>query len=95
MSVLFFPEGTRSPSGELGAFKGGAFKLATQTHVSVVPIAVSGTRQLLVKGSWRFRSGRQEVRVRVLAPLAPTEAAESLRDHARAAIAAALNQAKA
>lgn len=91
MSVLFFPEGTRSPSGELGAFKGGAFKLAVKMRVPVVPIAVSGTRQLLVKGSWRFRPGRQDVRVRILPPLAPTDPAETLRDRARAAILQALS----
>lgn len=90
MSVLFFPEGTRSPSGELGAFKGGAFKLASQTGVPVVPIAVSGTRDLLVKGSWRFRGGRQEVRMKVLPPLDPEAPAEELRDRARAVILAAL-----
>lgn len=93
MSVLFFPEGTRSPDGEVGAFKAGAFKLAAQTQVPVVPIAISGTRGLLVKGSWRFRAGRQEVRVRVLAPLDPSGADESVRDQARAAILSALPKA--
>lgn len=95
MSVLFFPEGTRSLDGELGAFKPGAFKLALKARVPVVPIAISGTRDLLVKGSWRFRAGRQDVRVRVLPPLEPSGEDEGLRERARAAILAALAQAKA
>ena len=95
MSVLFFPEGTRSADGEVGAFKGGAFKLATRAQVPVVPIAVSGTRELLIKGSWRFSAGRREVRVTVFPPLAPTEPADTLRDHAREAILSAVSQANA
>ena len=86
MSVLFFPEGTRSRTGELGSFKNGAFKLAVTTGISVVPIAVSGTRDLLVRGGWRFRPGPQRVRVAVLPPIAPTISADALRDEARARI---------
>lgn len=86
MSVLFFPEGTRSLTGELGAFKNGAFKLAVETGTPVVPIAVSGTRDLLMRGSWRFRPGPQRVRVSVLPPIAPTASADALRDEARARI---------
>lgn len=86
MSVLFFPEGTRSRTGEVGSFKNGAFKLAVETGIPVVPIAVSGTRDLLVKGRWRFRPGPQRVRVTVLPPIAPTTSAEALRDAARARI---------
>jgi len=86
MSVLFFPEGTRSRTGELGAFKNGAFKLAVATGIPVVPVAVSGTRDLLVKGSWRFRPGPHRVQVSVLPPIAPTTSADALRDEARARI---------
>jgi len=86
MSVLFFPEGTRSRTGELGAFKNGAFKLAVETGIPVVPVAVSGTRDLLVKGSWRFRPGPHRVHVSVLPPIAPTTSADALRDEARARI---------
>ena len=90
--VLFFPEGTRSLTGELGAFKKGAFKLAVETGIPVVPVAVSGTRDLLVKGSWRFRPGPQRVQVTVLPPIAPTTSAESLRDEARSRILKALER---
>lgn len=92
VSVLFFPEGTRSRTGELGAFKNGAFKLAVASGASVVPIAVSGTHALLVKGGWRFRPGPQHVRVDVLPPIAPTISADKLRDEARSRILQALER---
>lgn len=53
--VMIFPEGTRSPTGELGAFKDGAFRLAIETRATVLPVAVAGTRTALPKHSWRFR----------------------------------------
>jgi len=42
-SVILFPEGTRSRTGKLGPFKKGAFHLALETGVPIVPIAISGT----------------------------------------------------
>ena len=56
MPVVFFAEGTRSRTGELQAFKPGAFRLAIETGTAVVPLAISGTREALTRGSWRFRS---------------------------------------
>ena len=46
-SVMIFPEGTRSPTGELGKFKNGAFRLAIDTGVPILPVAVHGTRSAL------------------------------------------------
>jgi 1-acyl-sn-glycerol-3-phosphate acyltransferase len=45
-SILAFPEGTRSKNGELNTFKKGAFMLAIQAGVPVVPIAISGTEKI-------------------------------------------------
>ncbi len=50
ISVLIFPEGTRSPSGALGEFKNGAFKLALLTKKPIVPIVIKGTGDVLSKG---------------------------------------------
>jgi 1-acyl-sn-glycerol-3-phosphate acyltransferase len=55
MSVLFFPEGTRSETGELGEFQNGAFKFAIKERVPVLPIRISGTANAIPKGSWIFR----------------------------------------
>ena len=83
ISVFFFPEGTRSRTGQLGPFKNGAFKLALETGILIVPIAVTGTRDLLTRGSWLFR-GNSHVRITVLPPLDPAryrpDEHERLRD---------------
>lgn len=49
-SVFFFPEGTRSKDGKLGAFKRGAFTVAAKTEAPVVPITLLGTRELMPSG---------------------------------------------
>jgi 1-acyl-sn-glycerol-3-phosphate acyltransferase len=79
LTMVLFPEGTRSPDGRLKAFKKGAFVLAVQGQVPLVPVAVVGSRDVMAKGRMRVRSG--EIRVRIGAPI-PTEGA-TLRDRNR------------
>jgi 1-acyl-sn-glycerol-3-phosphate acyltransferase len=67
VSVMIFPEGTRSRTGELLPFKDGAFRLAVETGVPILPIVVAGTRGAIRKGSWLF--GRARAEVRVLEPI--------------------------
>ena len=50
-SLLIFPEGTRSPSGELGTVRSGAAVLASQLGVPVLPIYVHGLARVMPKGS--------------------------------------------
>lgn len=66
-TVVFFPEGTRSPTGELARFKKGAFILAITAQAPVVPVAVLGTRRVMAKGRWLIRPGR--VTIRAAAPI--------------------------
>jgi len=61
-TVIMFPEGTRSLTGEVGPFKKGAFLLALQTGVEVVPVAIIGSWQVMRKGSWLIRGGTVTVR---------------------------------
>src|SRR3954468_13344351 len=63
VSVMIFPEGTRSRTAELLPFKDGAFRLAIEAGVPILPLAVSGTRNALPKHDWRFRRSVAEVRV--------------------------------
>lgn len=46
-SVIFFPEGTRSRTGELGRFKKGAFKMALELDLPILPVTIMGTRDIL------------------------------------------------
>jgi 1-acyl-sn-glycerol-3-phosphate acyltransferase len=64
---LVFPEGTRSPTGELGPFKKGGFVLALEAGSRIVPVVVQGARELMPKGRLQIRPGT--VRVRLLDPI--------------------------
>ncbi len=76
VSVMIFPEGTRSRDGAMLPFKDGAFRLAIKAGVPILPIAVAGTRHAMAKGSFRFRPAR--ALAQVLEPV-PTEGL-SLKD---------------
>ncbi len=67
VSVVIFPEGTRSPTGEMLPFKDGAFRLAIEAGVPILPIVVHGTRFALGKHDWRI--GHSIAEARVLAPV--------------------------
>lgn len=70
MSVLIFPEGTYAQDGVLLPFKRGAFRLAMEERVPVVPVLIQGTTDLVVgDGPWMNPHAR--VRVRVLPPVPP------------------------
>jgi len=56
MSVLFFPEGTRSDTDEISKFQNGAFKLAIKEKKPILPISISGTREAIPKGDWIFKT---------------------------------------
>jgi 1-acyl-sn-glycerol-3-phosphate acyltransferase len=91
--VLMFPEGTRSQDGRLQGFKDGAFRLAFEARVPVIPIALRGTHETVPKHGLVLRQ-RMDARVQVLEPLDPGRFADAgaLRDAARAAIAHATGQ---
>jgi 1-acyl-sn-glycerol-3-phosphate acyltransferase len=63
ISLVFFPEGTRSSDGNLLPFKRGGLLLAVKTQTSIVPVTISGSSAILPKGDWRIRGGRIEVTV--------------------------------
>ena len=74
VSVMFFPEGTRSPDGRLYAFNDGAFRLAIKAQVPILPLVIDGSQHALPRGGWRF--GTAKVRVRILSPV-PTAGLKS------------------
>jgi len=63
ISILVFPEGSRSEDGKLQEFKEGAAYLAIKAGVPVVPVAISGTHAVLPPGSVLVRSGKATLRI--------------------------------
>jgi 1-acyl-sn-glycerol-3-phosphate acyltransferase len=91
VSVMIFPEGTRSPTTDLLPFKDGAFRLAIDAGVPILPLALHGTGTALRKHDWRI--GRSTAVVRVLEPvetagLTPADV-PALKERVRALIAGA------
>jgi 1-acyl-sn-glycerol-3-phosphate acyltransferase len=92
ISMAFFPEGTRSADGTLGAFKAGAFALATQTMVPVVPLSIVGAASALPKGG--FVPRHCSFRIVVHPAIQPQGSdASQISNEARSAIASALTAA--
>ena len=67
-SVVFFPEGTRSPGGEVLPFNDGPFQLAIREQVPVAPVVVEGTGDALPKHSFLF-GGTRDIYLTVLEPV--------------------------
>jgi 1-acyl-sn-glycerol-3-phosphate acyltransferase len=91
VSVMIFPEGTRSKTDELLPFKDGAFKLAIEAQVPILPIAVAGTRHCMAKHSFAFRRARAKARVLPPIPTTGLTSADiaTLRERTRETIDAA------
>jgi 1-acyl-sn-glycerol-3-phosphate acyltransferase len=70
ISVMMFPEGTRSRDREIAPFKLGAFQLALMTDKSILPVVVDGTGGVLPKHGLIFSSGHH-LKLRVLDPVHP------------------------
>src|SRR5262249_39822611 len=77
-AFIIFPEGTRSPSGELGAFKKGAFVVAIEAQSRLGPAAILDAAPLMPKGGFCIRPGT--VRVRLLDPVDAGEYSYDDRD---------------
>lgn len=89
-SILFFPEGTRSRSGALNTFKKGAFHMAKDLEVPVLPVTITGTHEILPSDTARLTPGR-EITIVIHAPISTEERdAEALRSLSHHAIASGL-----
>jgi 1-acyl-sn-glycerol-3-phosphate acyltransferase len=70
ISIVIFPEGTRSLTGAIGKFKTGAFQIAVKTDKPLLPVLIDGTGDILPKKGFIF-GNRRVVRIRVLDPIFP------------------------
>jgi 1-acyl-sn-glycerol-3-phosphate acyltransferase len=69
VSVMIFPEGTRSPDGKLQTFKKGLFLIALKSQAPILPIAIRGTGKIMQKGDWRTHAGKVDI---IVAPAIET-----------------------
>lgn len=97
LSLMIFAEGTRSPDGHVGRFKGGSFLLAIEAGLPVVPVAVIGTVAVMPKG--RLRTEPADVLLVVHEPLVPPalvaptgREAKAFADRARAIVEATVER---
>ncbi len=67
LNIIMFPEGTRSETNEVLAFKKGPFALAMAARVPVVPVAIEGSGALMPKNSWNITPG--PIRVAIGKPI--------------------------
>jgi 1-acyl-sn-glycerol-3-phosphate acyltransferase len=95
ISIMIFPEGTRSLNNEIGFFKRGAFQLALQSQVPILPVLIDGTGGILPKHGLIFGSGHK-IRIRVLDPIHPdaftTDIPENLALKVTSIMKAGLNE---
>jgi 1-acyl-sn-glycerol-3-phosphate acyltransferase len=68
VSVVIFPEGTRSQDGQVGRFKRGAFQIAFDMNLPVVPLSLTGVYDVLPKGKWLVHPARK-VKMKIGKPI--------------------------
>jgi 1-acyl-sn-glycerol-3-phosphate acyltransferase len=71
-SVLIFPEGTRSVTGDILRFHKGAFLLAEQMQLDIIPLLLHGAGDTVTKGDFHFKDG--SLTVKILNRIKPTDA---------------------
>jgi 1-acyl-sn-glycerol-3-phosphate acyltransferase len=58
LSLIVYPEGTRSVDGRVAPFKAGSFQIALQASLAIVPVSLVGTRRIMAKGQLAAHPGR-------------------------------------
>ena len=94
-SLIVFPEGTRSPDGQVLRFKRGLFLLAIEAGLPVVPVAVVGSRHVMPKGRLTTCPGDVELVIHRPLPTADLDRSDAgrLADRARAIVQATVSRA--
>ncbi|NOX23037.1 MAG: 1-acyl-sn-glycerol-3-phosphate acyltransferase [Actinobacteria bacterium] len=94
LSLIVFPEGTRSVTGDLQVFKSGAFRIGIDTGMPIVPISIHGTWDMWPPGERVFRPGKVNVIVHPPIKTAGLKGSDvnRIRKQAHATIAAGLDE---
>lgn len=92
-SILVFAEGTRSSDGRVGKFKRGAFIIAKEGMIDIVPLAIKGANSLLPKKSFMLQSGIIEIQFghRITTDEIAALSENELADHTRQKVIAMMN----
>jgi 1-acyl-sn-glycerol-3-phosphate acyltransferase len=70
-SIMIFPEGTRTKGKEIGRFKRGAFLLAMQAELPILPVVIEGSGGIFASDNLIFSWGKR-IRIKVLDPVPPS-----------------------
>jgi 1-acyl-sn-glycerol-3-phosphate acyltransferase len=95
VSVMMFPEGTRSPKEEMLPFKDGAFRLAIDAGVPILPVAIHGTRNAIARRDWRINPATAVAEILEPIPTTPDDDVDALKAKVRERIEAARQRLKA
>lgn len=85
-SVIIFPEGTRTRTGNLLPFKKGAFKTAQNSGAPLIPIAITGTYQIAPPGTWPTRNHKVTLRIGPALTIGGKESLESAQNRYKTAL---------
>ena len=94
MCVVFFPEGTRSRTTELRRFKKGAFRMAQDLGIPVVPVSIHNTNRVLPSDTLDWRPGRARLVFHDPIPVDANTDINALANTTRDVIVASLNSEK-
>ena len=82
VSLVVFPEGTRTKTGEMGVFKRGAFRVATDLSLPIVPVTIRGSFERMPRNSFNVHPGTVEMIIHEpieVAPFLPDSTAELIQ----------------
>ena len=78
LSVCVFPEGRRTDTGKMGSFKSGAFKLALDFNLPVVPITISGSYDVMPRSTFNITPGT--IHITIHKPIPPSEEGHDFKE---------------
>lgn len=76
VSIMLFPEGARTLTGKMGRFKRGAYHIAHDLKLPIVPLSINGPYDILKRGTWLIKPGKLELIIHKPIPTAHLEASE-------------------